>query len=162
MRILLALALLAASASTWAGTDGYTFTVSPNPVPPGQAITVTATNATVHCFPLPVTMPFQDVGGGVIEFDLLVSDACFNAPPETRSYNIGTLPAGDYTFRFIGCAGNAPPGAPTPPCGEFGSVPVTVFGLSGTRFNIPMLSGSMMILLGFAVMVIGALAPRGR
>ena len=137
--ILLGLLLLAAAGPTRAdGADhGYRFTVAPQPARENESILVTIETLEQKCEPLPAAVGLEDLGGGLMRVRIFGGDECTPNPPMTRSYNVGTLPAGRYVFRFAIC-GFLPsiPGADdcTP---SLEDVPVRVQGIAATPHTIP-------------------------
>lgn len=144
MRILLAAVLLALPALAAAANPyGYVFSVQPNPVPPGHAIRVTIETTYPPCVPLPPALIPLVRPDGVVILELLTSDGCENTVNESRTYDIGTLPAGDYVFRFAVCGGNPPPGSSGNGCGVLEDVSVRVRGLTGSTFTVPATTGAI-------------------
>lgn len=155
MRILTAIVLLLACVCARAGfSHGYIFTISPNPVPPGADINVTIETIGVPCVPLWDELFPVVEEGGIVYLTVPGSDGCDAVAQETRHYNIGVWPPGQYFFRFYTCAGlDAETGEEA--CGTLEEVPVTVLGLSAQTATIPALSTLVLIALGLLMMVAG-------
>ncbi len=161
MRIALFVVLLSAmvqSVSAAGPQFGYNFSVSPQPAVSTDTLTVTIEAFTAQCTPLPNAIGLEDLGSGVMQIALDGSDACSSAPPETRIYTVGSLPPGNYVFRFAKCGINVLPGMPD--CVTLQDVPVLVYGVASTPFTIPALSLGGVLTLVLLALCFGYWARR--
>jgi hypothetical protein len=74
-----------------------------------------------------------------------------------RFVSLGTFTPGLYEVQVTVCT-NPPP--PLPECQLQATLPLTVLGVSGTKFTVPTMSGTVAVGLAFALMAIAALVAR--
>jgi hypothetical protein len=148
--------LLACVAARADNPYGYIFTVAPNPVPTGNAISVTIETVGVPCVALAEELGTVLEDGGILYLSVPGSDACDAAAQETRNYTIDALPPGQYFFRFYSCGGlDAETNEPA--CMTLEEIPVMVLGVAAQRRTIPALSTTGLVVLGFVAIGLAAL-----
>lgn len=140
---------------------GLRIAVTPNPGRADQALVVTVESFRTTCSQLPLQIGTQVLAGGVIRFRLDGTDACGSFPPHARSYVVGPLAAGEYTFRFAYCGFNVPDGVDD--CApSIADIPVRVRGVASAVHAIPATSANGAGLLALLALCLGVRAARRR
>ncbi len=137
----------------------WTFTLDPAPAHAGQVVNVRVDDQS-GCTPFSVPAVVRE--GSIVRISFLLDDGILPPPclPERvapRLHSLGVFLPGNYTVEVSLC-GNVPP--PLPACSVDTTLNLSVFGSSGRRVTVPMLSGAVAIGLMFAIMLIGWVGQR--
>jgi len=97
--------------------------------------------------------------GSVVTASFVIDDAsvpgqCIPGYVAPRKHSLGTFASGVYQVNVEYCA------APPLPCTTPFTLPLAVFGVSGTRVTVPTLAGPVAMLLVFGVVVLAAVRRR--
>lgn len=141
-----------------AGISDYVFTVIPTSPIAGQPIQINVTNGPIACEVLPPVLS-MDRTGATLRFFVGPGDTCNPAPPQNRTYDIGTLPTGVYLFQFYFCGGLPPGGGD--PCTVRSEQTVVVGGLSAGPRVVPALSWSGLSVM-LTMFLVGGLMATAR
>lgn len=136
--------------------NDYTFTLIPASPTAGEPFALRVDVAPGGCWPLHPLLPVSPQGSNVLRLEIVISDMCTpNLPAQERTYEIASLGAGAYTFRYAFCG-------PTMfgyTCTDVRDVPVTVVAeaLSARPHTVPIWSRAGMVAT-VALFVLAALA----
>ena len=104
-RMAMMLVLVLFSGFLHAGTsDKYSFAVLPPSPIAGESFSINVSVSEGSCHVLLPIFPVSPQGSNVIRFEVVVGDTCTpNLPAQERTYSIGPLDVGSYTFRYAFC-----------------------------------------------------------
>lgn len=141
----------------------WVFTLDPSQGQNGGVVNLRVEDTEDQCFN--ASEPLVQRNGNTITATYGIEDFQPPGTPEgvcagyrvtPRLDSLGAFATGNYTIEVVTCSNPAV----GPPCVTQATLNLSVFGSTGQRLTVPTMSGAIVILLVFAVIAIGALAPK--